>query len=311
MTVNIGLHTGPQNCNFDELKRLWTIAESSGFHQVSIWDHFYDDPSLEGDGPNFEVVSTLGALASETEHIRIVVYAFCVGYRHPAILAKSAATLDHISNGRFEIGLGAGWLEREYNAYGIPFPPIGVRMDMLEESIQIILSMLENKHTNFQGKHFQMTDALCEPKPLQNPLPLWVCGGGEKRTLHMAAKYGHKWNIPYPTPEEFKHKNQVLDSWCEKEGRDPNEILRSVNVGMFLAPTPKDTVKRHQQFEAMYGERATVQSGGMMIGTASEIVDRLGEYVDAGAETVTIVMRAPFDWEGLQIFTEEVKPAFE
>ncbi|MDA1190016.1 MAG: LLM class flavin-dependent oxidoreductase, partial [Chloroflexi bacterium] len=223
----------------------------------------------------------------------------------------AAVTLDHISNGRFEIGLGSGWLEKEYRAYGIPFPSVGTRMDMLEESIQILRSMFQDERTNFQGEHFQMTDAICQPKPVQERLPMWVCGGGEKRTLRMAAKYGDKWNIPYPSPEVFKHKMQVLDGWCEKEGRDGSEILRSANVGLFLGATPKDVPRKRREFEAMFGERAAIQGGGMLIGTASEVTDRLGEYVDAGAQNVNIVMRAPFDFEGLQIFIEEVKPAFE
>ncbi|MBM3943998.1 MAG: TIGR03560 family F420-dependent LLM class oxidoreductase [SAR202 cluster bacterium] len=309
--MKIGLHTGPQRCTFDDLRRLWRIAEDTGFHQVSVWDHFYDDPSAVGDGPNFEAVATLAALASETERVRIVVYAFCVGYRHPAVLANAAVTIDHISNGRFEIGLGAGWLEKEYRAYGIPFPPVGVRMDILEESVQIIRSMFQDERTNFRGAHFTMTDAICQPKPVQKRLPIWVCGGGEKRTLRMAARYGDKWNIPYPSPEVFKQKNAVLDEWCDKEGRDGGEILRSANVGLFLGANQAEAKKKRAQFEKMFGERAPVQAGGMLIGTPSEATDRIGEYVDAGAQNVNVVMRAPFDFDGLQLFVEEVKPAFE
>ena len=127
--MKFGIHSGPQNCTWEELRRLWRIADSSGFHWVSIWDHFYDDPSMDGSGSCFEAVSTLAVLALETAKVRVGALAFCVGYRHPAVLAKAAASIDHFSNGRFELGLGAGWLEREYGAFGIALPirirPVG------------------------------------------------------------------------------------------------------------------------------------------------------------------------------------------
>ena len=166
--MKFGIHSGPQNCTYEELRRVWHVADSSGFHQVSIWDHFYDDPSPDGSGSCFESISTLAALASETRNVRVAALALCVGYRHPAVLAKAAVTIDHISNGRLELGLGAGWVEREYHAFGIPFPSASARLDMLEEGIQIIKSMLGNRATTFQGNHFQVENAFCEPKPVQD-----------------------------------------------------------------------------------------------------------------------------------------------
>jgi F420-dependent oxidoreductase-like protein len=311
MKLNIGMHTGPQRCTFDELRRLWRIADSTGFYQVSVWDHFYDDPSPDGSGPNHEAVSTLGALASETKNVRVGVYAFCVGYRHPAVLAKTAATLDQMSDGRFELGLGAGWMANEYAAYGIPFPSIGVRMDMLEEAVQIIKSMLTKRTTTFKGKHFQLENAFCEPKPVQKKPKIWVCGAGEKRTLNIAAKYGDAWNIPYPSPEVFAQKRQVLDDWCGKLGRDSKEIYRTVNVGLFMGTNATDAKKKRRVFEEMFGERAAIQGSGMLLGTPQEVVDRIGAYADAGAEGLNIVLRAPVLWDSLQSFIEEVKPAFK
>ena len=310
MGLKFGIHSGPQNCSYADLRRLWRTADSSGFHQVSIWDHFYDDPSPDGGGPCFEAISTLTALASETSNLRVAALALCVGYRHPAILAKAAATIDQISGGRFELGLGAGWVEREYRAYGIPFPPPSVRLDMLEEAVQIIRSMLRNRVTDFQGRHFQVENAFCEPKPVQANPRIWVCGGGERRTLAIAARYGDGWNVPYISPKVFRHKSEVLERWCDEEGRDGLEIARTVNVGFHMGLTVIDAKNKLERFVAAYGERATQQEGGMLFGTPQQVVERVGAYEAAGAQGLNIVMRAPFDWEALQGFTEEVIPNF-
>ncbi len=308
--MKFGIHSGPQNCTYEELRGLWHVADSSGFHQVSIWDHFYDDPSVDGSGPCFEAIATLTALALETSNVRVGVLALCVGYRNPAVLAKAAATIDQISGGRLELGLGAGWLEREYRAFGIPFPPVPVRLDMLEEGIQIVRSMLRNRTTTFHGKHFQVENAFCEPRPVQENPRIWVCGGGERRTIPMAARYGDGWNVPYLSPEEYARKCAVLDRACEGQGRDPSEIARTVNVGFHMGSTHSDAARKREQFESSYGDRAALQEGGMLFGTAQQVVERVGAYLDAGAEGLNIVMRAPFDLEALEAFAEVVIPAF-
>ena len=234
MTVKIGMHTGPQNCTYQDLRRLWHIADSSGFYWISIWDHFYDNPSPDGSGPCFEAVSTMMALAAETRNVRVGSLVFCMGFRHPAVLAKAAVTIDHVSNGRLELGLGGGWFEMEYNAFGIPFPPVKNRLDMLDEGVQVIRSMLTQEKTTFAGQHFQLTDAYCSPRPVQQPPRIWIGGGGERRTLRLAARYAGGWNVPYITADRYRHKIEVLDRWCETEGRDPATIARSVNLHFAL-----------------------------------------------------------------------------
>ena len=311
MGIKFGIHSGPQNCTYEDLRRLWKTADSSGFDQVSIWDHFYDDPSIDGSGPCFEAISALAALALETRNVRVGALALCVGYRHPAVLAKAAATIDHLSNGRFELGLGAGWLEREYRAFGIAFPPLSVRLDMLEEAAQIVRSMLRNETTTFHGKHFQLEAAFCEPKPLQKAPRIWVCGGGERRTLRIAARYGDGWNVPYVSPQLYRHKCEVLDRWCGKENRDPAEITRTVNVGFHMGVSQGDAKRKRKRFEQSYGDRAAQQEGGMLFGTPTEVVERVGDYLESGAEGLNVVMRAPFDWAALQALAEEVMPCFD
>ena len=310
MGMKFGIHSGPQNCTWEELRRLWRIADSSGFYLVSIWDHFYDDPSIDGSGPCFEAISTMAALALETTRVRVAAYALCVGYRHPAVLAKAAVSIDHFSNGRLELGLGAGWLEREYQAFGIPFPSPSARLDMLEEAAQIIRSMFTNDTTTFKGKHFSIEHAFCEPKPQQKTPRIWVCGAGERRTLKIAARNADGWNVPYVSPQLFRHKCEVLDRWCEQESRDPAKITRTVNLGFHMGVTEEDARKARRRFQESYGGRAARQEGGMLFGTPREVIECVGEYQESGAEGLNIVMRAPFNWESLQAFIEDVMPSF-
>ena len=167
---------------------------------------------------------------------------YCVVYRNPGLLAKSLTTIDHLSNGRVDCGLGAGWHDVEAKAYGYPFPTIGPREDMLEEYAQIMRLLLdpEQRRADFEGKHFPVTNAPNNPKPLQPRIPIWIGGRGEKRTLRAAAKFADGWNGAYIGPDDWKHKGQVLDQWCEKEGRDPKTIMRTVNLGLLpRAPTPR------------------------------------------------------------------------
>ncbi len=305
MTIKIGMHTGPQNCTYEDLRRLWHIADSSGFHWISIWDHFYDNPSPDGSGPCFEAVSTLMALAAETRNVRVGSLVFCMGFRHPAVLAKAAVTIDHVSNGRLELGLGGGWFEMEYNAFGIPFPPVKNRLDMLDEGVQVIRSMLTQEQTTFSGQHFQLTDAYCSPRPVQQPPRIWIGGGGERRTLRLAARYAGGWNVPYITADRYRHKIEVLDRWCETEGRDPATIARSVNLHFAMGT---DEASAKSKREALRGRP---QEGGALTGRAQEVIDHIGVFGDAGAQGVNITMRAPFDWDALQAFIEDIMPAFQ
>ena len=189
MALTFGVHTGQQNCSLEELRRLWRFVDQAGFDWLSVWDHFYEAPFIDGNGSCFETVSILTLLAADTSKVRVGCLVFCISYRHPAVLAKAFATIDHVSNGRLEVGLGSGWHEPEYRDYGIPFPAIGVRQDQLEEAVQIVRSLLTQDSTTFAGKYFQVQNARCNPKPLQQRLPLWIGGGGEKRTLRTAVRY--------------------------------------------------------------------------------------------------------------------------
>ena len=292
-----GVHVGLQHTSTDELRALWRKIEALGFDWISIWDHFYAATGQD-DPVNLEAVAIHAALACETTKVRCGSLVYSIGYRHPAVLAKMICTIDQLSGGRADIGLGAGWSQIEYNAYGIPFPSVKIRMDQLEEAAQCVRGLLRNDVTNFSGTHFSLVNAKCEPKPVQERLPIWIGGGGEKRTLNIAAKYADGWNVPFISPESFAHKRSVLHEHCLAIGRDPSEIICAINVG--IAWTEESLV---QQFGAL----APLVRAGVLTGSDEQVIDRIGEYVAAGANQVNLALRAPFDVDTLERFSAMMK----
>lgn len=292
-----GVHTGLQRTTTDELFALWDAIERLGFDWISIWDHFYA-ADLTGGAQCLEAVAAHAALACETERVRCGSLVYCVGYRHPAVLANAIATIDHLSGGRADVGLGAGWSQLEYDAYGIPFPPVGVRLDQLEEAAQCVRGLLRAETTTFGGRYFTLTDARCEPKPVQRQLPIWIGGGGEKRTMRIAARYADGWNVPFISPEDFAHKRAVLHAHCSDVGRDPAEIRCAVNVGLAW---------REEDFEPQFGAMRMFVRPGVLTGSDDEVADRVGQYVAAGADQVNIALRAPWDVDGLARLAEVLK----
>lgn len=310
--IRFGVHTGPQNCTYDELRRVWHYVDRAGFYWASIWDHFYPAMITPQDaaGTCFEAVASMTALATETKNVRVGSLVFCVPYRHPAVLANAMVTVDHISGGRMELGLGAGWSQIEFDAYGIPFLPMKDRLDQLEEGIQIIRGLLTQEVTTFAGKHYRLTDARCDPKPLQEKPRLWLGGMGEKRLLRMVARYADGWNVPFIGPDLYRAKNDVLTQWCEKERRDPATVIRTVNLGLALGRDDAGAQRKRDGLNAQFGAALGFLEPGMLIGTPQQVIDRIGEYIDAGAEWIIVALRAPFDMDGLQTFAEDVMPAF-
>ena len=288
MTV-YGVHTGLQNTGIDELIALWKRIDALGYGWISIWDHFYA-ADMTGGASCHEAVSAHAALACHTDRVRCGSLVYCVGYRHPAVLANAIATIDHLSGGRADVGLGAGWSQLEYDAYGIPFPRAGVRLDMLEEAVQCVRGLLREETTTFAGQHYRLTEARCEPRPVQDHLPVWVGGAGERRTLRIAATHADGWNVPFLSPEEFARKRSVLHRHCDDVGRDPAEIRCAVNVGLAWS---------EESLQAQFGLIADAVRPGVLMGSDEEVLDGVGRYVEAGADQVNIAARAPWDPEGL------------
>ena len=289
MTV-YGVHTGLQHTTVDELVELWRRIEAMGFGWISIWDHFYA-ADLTGSPNCLEAVACHTALATTTDRVRVGSLVYCVGYRHPAVLAKALATIDNLSGGRADIGLGAGWSQIEYDAYGIRFPPVKERLDMLEEAAACVKGLLHDEKTTFAGTHFSLTDAQCDPRPVQARLPVWIGGGGERRTLRIAARFADGWNVPFVSPEQFATKRDVLHRHCEAVGRDPSEIRCAVNVGLAW---------REEDLEPQFGNLRLAVLPSVLKGSDQEVVDRVGQYVDAGADQINIAVRAPWDPDGLE-----------
>jgi len=290
MTV-YGVHTGLQHTGVDELVSLWQRIESLGFDWISIWDHFYA-ADMTGNPTCLEAVSMQAALAASTSRVRVGSLVYCVGYRHPAVLAKSVTAIDLLSGGRADIGLGAGWSEVEYKAYGIPFPSVGERMDMLEEAAECVRGLLRSPEGfSFSGRHFTLDGAMNAPAPVQAELPVWIGGSGEKRTLRIAAQFADGWNVPFVSPAVFAQKRAVLHSWCERVGRDPSSIRCAVNVGY-----AKDSDDLGEQF----GNIRSIVEPGVLVGGAAQVAERVAEYVEAGADQVNLALRAPWDVDRLE-----------
>lgn len=288
-----GVHTGLQHTTADELRSVWRRIEDLGFGWISIWDHFYGATGRPDDAACLEAVAMHAALACTTSKVRCGALVYSIGYRHPAVLANAITAIDQLSGGRADMGIGAGWALVEYNAYGIEFPDVKTRMDQLEEGIQCLRGLLHDEVTNFSGQHFTLTDARNEPRPIQEKLPIWIGGGGEKRTLKIAARYADGWNVPFIAPDVFARKNDILDQHCESVGRDPKEIKRAINVGLAFT---------EESLQAQFGAISDFVRPGVLAGSDDQIMDTIGRFVDAGADQVNLALRAPFDLDSLERF---------
>ncbi len=249
-------------------------AEETGWYSVWFADHFM--PNAEDtSGPMSECWTTLAALAAAVPRVRVGALVTGNTYRHPAVLAKMAANVDNISGGRCVLGLGAGWQENEHRAYGIDFSTLGGRMNRFEEACQVVKGLFSNDKTTFAGKYYQLTDAPLAPRPVQQPLPLLIGGGGEQRTLRIAARYADEWNV-WGTPEVLAHKGAILNRYCEEIGRDPRSIKHSAQ-GM-LAMTD----------DASVAERMRASGRPAIAGNGVQIRALVEQYTEAGVDELII-----------------------
>lgn len=299
MSLKIGVHTGPQDLSIEELEKIWLRAEEAGFHWVSVWDHFYANPLQSRNNPCFEGVASMAALAAMTSKVRVGCLVFCALFRNPGLLAKSAVTIDHLSRGRADIGLGAGWFEEEFTDFGYGFPPLGKRMDQLEEALQIIRSLWRDPETNFEGQYYNVKGAVCSPRPMG--ARLWIGGQGKQRTPMLAARYADGLNFPYLAPGQVKDRLETLARSCDKVDRDPGEIETSVNLGFYMSSSPN---------QKNMPPADTPMARGSLIGSTQQVIDRLGEYLATGIEGVNIAFRPPVDWDAYEAFIADVLPVF-
>lgn len=306
--MQLGIHIGQQNMSMDAMRALWRRCDGD-LDWISVWDHLYEAPPAGGTIPNFEAVACLGALAADTQHARIGCLVFYVGYRNPGLLAKAATTIDHISGGRFELGLGGGWHQWEAEAYGYDFPSVGKRLDMLDEAAGLITSYFTNGRTTHDGEFFRAADASMLPAPVDGSMPIWIGGVGERRTLRMTARHATGWNAAYISPEEYRRLNGVLDRHCDELGRDPATIERSINLMFNLGVDDASAKRNEADLAAQWGPMWERVSAGALLGTPETAVESVLEYRDAGADLVNIAIRAPIDHEALEGYLTRTVPA--
>jgi len=305
--IRFGVHSGPQHAGYDDHLALWRTAEDLGYDWVSVFDHFLPIHGSEK-GPCFEGPTLLGAMAAHTSRVRCGMLVTGVTYRHPAVLANIVATLDHIAAGRIEFGLGAAWFELEHQQYGIPFPRIGVRMDMLDEACRIARRLWTQETTTFEGAHYQLRDARCEPKPVQEHLPLVIGGSGERRTLRIVAEHADIWNTFYGDEDEFRHKLDVLGRHCADVGRDPADIRVSLTFRAVLRDTEQEAADAVREVFGEVMDNPRMQRM-LIAGTPEQCAQRLGAYRALGAGDFLLGTIAPGDPRTLELLARDVAPA--
>jgi F420-dependent oxidoreductase-like protein len=293
-------------------------AEAGPFESIWIFDHFHTIPVPTAEATH-EAWTLMAAFAAATQRVRLGQMCSCMGYRNPAYLAKVAATVDIVSGGRTEMGIGAGWYEHEWRAYGYGFPTAGERLAQLDEGVQIMRQLWTTGTATLNGKQYQVDGAICRPLPLQEGgIPLWIAGGGEKKTLRIAAKYAAYTNFD-ATPEAFRHKSEILAGHCRDVGTDFDAIVRSGNYNIVIGATQKDVQDRLAWIRSHHAPHVsadqlerTYQSyaNGPLVGTPEQIVERLTEARGLGLTyAIMNFYEVAYDKSGLELFTKEVAPA--
>lgn len=294
------------------------LAERGPWESVWVFDHFHTVPIPTSEATH-EAWTLMAALAATTKRIRLGQMCTCIGYRNPMYLAKVAATVDVISGGRTEMGIGAGWYEHEWAAYGYGFPGAGDRLAMLEEGVEIMRQAWQQGVAHFAGEHYQVDGALCHPKPLQQSgIPLWIAGGGEKKTLRIAAKRASYTNFD-GSPEGFVHKSEILAEHCKDLGRDFDEIVRSANYNVVIGRNQAEIDDRLGEIENRFRpflapdgltKAMSAYRNSPMVGTPEQIVEKLRAMERLGlAYTIGYFSEAATDHSGVELFASEVIPA--
>jgi len=287
---------------YEAMTRVAQEAEALGFHSIWLYDHFHTVPTPTQE-VTFECWISTAALARDTKRVRIGQMVTCNGYRNPALLAKMASTVDVLSHGRLVCGLGAGWYEHEYRAYGYPYPGAGERLRRLHEAIQIILAMWTQDEASFEGTYYQVKGAINQPKGAQKPhIPLLIGGGGEKVTLRLVAQYADACNIGGDIPT-IQHKFAGLKQHCEEIGRDYNSIRRTTLIDdCAIAETEEAAIAKLTP--AQRSNLADLRQTSL-IGTPTAIRQRLAEYEEAGVQEIIVRFVDATRLESIRLFARE------
>jgi F420-dependent oxidoreductase-like protein len=308
----------PPEEHWQVMRDLAQHADQGPWESVWVYDHFHTTP-VPTDEATHEAWTLMAALGAATQRVRLGQMCTCMAYRNPAYLAKVAATVDHVSGGRTEMGIGAGWYEHEWRAYGYGFPSAGDRLGMLDEGVQIMRQLWTTGTARLDGKHYQVDGAICRPLPLQDGgIPLWIAGGGEKKTLRTAAKYAKYTNFS-SDPETWRHKSEVLAQHCREVGTDFDAIVRSDNFNIVLAATEAEvkdklTWLREHYEPYLAGDvlESTVEqlANAPLAGTPEQVVAKLQAAQTRGlGYAILYFPDAAYDRSGIDLFAKEVIPA--
>ncbi len=288
--------------------------ETSGFESGWVFDHFHTVPEPTQE-PTYEAWSLMAALAVATDSLRLGQMCTCNAYRPPAYLAHVSASIDVISGGRLEMGIGAGWYSEEFLAHGYEFPKASVRIGRLAEGVEVMKRMWIEEEASFEGKYYRLDGARCQPKPLQDPhVPLWIAGGGEKLTLNVAARHASYTNF-FGTPEEFAHKSAVLRGHCEDVGTDYAAITRSMNMNLVCAATEAEAFERLDEVEGR--SRTVVSDEGRLrrfmaearrrSGLPDKIIEQIRPYAEVGMDYLILRFAdSAYDTSGIEMFGRAV-----
>lgn len=293
------------------MRDTWKNFDAWGYDSLWAFDHFYPIFTPDPAGPCMENWALLAALSQHTKRARIGALVNGNTYRNPCLAAKMAATIDQMSGGRLNLGLGAGWNELEHRSFGIDFKTLGGRLEALDESCQIIKGMFTQEKSSFEGKHYRVLDAVCNPKPLQKPqIPFMIGGRGEKRLLKIVAKHADMWNTMHANPDQMKRVIEVIERHGDTVGRDTDEIEKTIMMPLCY-DAPKD---REQMISGTVASMARIAPeearDRIMIGGKDECLDKIAQYQSVGVTHFIFNLRWPILVEDeFQAFAEEVIPA--
>ena len=308
--IRFGIQTGQQDVTWERMRDFWQKVDAWGYDSLWAFDHFYPIFVPDPHGPCMESWTLLGALSQHTKRARIGALVNGNTYRNPALLAKMAATLDQISGGRVNLGLGAGWFELEHQSLGFDFKTLPGRLEALDESCQIIKSMFAQDKTTLKGKHYQVVDAVCNPKPIQKNVPLMIGGHGERVLLKIVAKHADMWNTMHANPAEMKRLIDVIERHGDTVGRDTDEIEKTIMMPLCY----KASKDREQMISATVAGMARITPAEardrIMIGSKDECLDKIAQYTKVGVTHFIFNLRWPILVEDeFQAFAEEVIPS--
>lgn len=292
-------------------------AEAGPWTSIWVYDHFHTVPAPT-DQATHEAWTLMAALAAATDRVRLGQMCTCMAYRNPAYLAKVAATTDVISGGRVEMGIGGGWYEHEWRAYGYGFPRAGERLAMLDEGVEIMRQAWTTGRASLDGNHYQVDGAICRPLPLQDGgIPLWIAGGGEKKTLRIAARYAQYTNF-FGDLETFRHKSEVLAQHCRDLGTDFDAITRSSNHNTVIGESQAEVDDQLAQLADRLGSHASAERvethlrayrNSAAVGTPEQVAEGLAALRDAGMTyAICYFPQAAYDLTSIKLFEERVIP---